>query len=134
MMSNYDNYEVTDPVTQDEAIRLVAEMKTKKAPGPEGIRVETVMLLLKDHLSLAEVRIATGNMIFGLGLDENGERQDGVENWGMLSRDTKSSLADHQSAPEKITVTPDLDSYENRSITPLVTIDGGLEDTILSNS
>nr|CAD7572455.1 unnamed protein product [Timema californicum] len=49
-------------------------------------------LLLKDHLSLAEVRIATGNMTFRLGLDENGERQDGVENWGMLSRNTKSSL------------------------------------------
>nr|CAD7459282.1 unnamed protein product [Timema tahoe] len=51
-------------------------------------------LLLKDHLSLAEVRIATGNMIFRLGLDENGERQDGVENWSCYQELTvdKSKL------------------------------------------
>ncbi|CAG2067314.1 unnamed protein product [Timema podura] len=39
--------------------------------------------LLKDHSPLDEDRLVMGNMKFTLGLDANGERQDGVENWGI---------------------------------------------------
>nr|CAD7573946.1 unnamed protein product [Timema californicum] len=39
--------------------------------------------LLKDHFPLDEDRLVMGNMKFILGLDANGEGQDGVENWGI---------------------------------------------------
>nr|CAD7595893.1 unnamed protein product [Timema genevievae] len=53
MTSNYNNYEATDPITQDEVIRLVAEMKKKKATGPYGIRVEVLQQISKQVMGPA---------------------------------------------------------------------------------
>nr|CAD7263616.1 unnamed protein product [Timema shepardi] len=56
MTSNHDNYEVTDPVTHDEIIRLVAEMKNK-APEPDWIRVEVLQQISEQGVLKRNPRV-----------------------------------------------------------------------------
>nr|CAD7428169.1 unnamed protein product [Timema monikensis] len=50
MMKEYDNREVIESVTQVETFKVIAEMKSKKALGPDGIKFEVLQKIIEQIL------------------------------------------------------------------------------------